>query len=159
MICYVWSRFAALFVADLFWINCKRVKDMIVSSAFILGWFAMHGCSAACGAGIVSNLQTESSLQACVRGPNGLGLAQWMGDRATKFLNRFGNRMCRVEDQLVFIIEELDELGIKGRLFAETNPRRAAALFMHVFERPKHRDARHTEKRCRKAEELYYAQN
>lgn len=131
---------------------------MVVSATFILGWLAAHGCSAACGAGIVGNLQAESSLRACIHGPAGLGLPQWMGARAERFLNHFGDRVCRVEDQLVFLIQELDEIGIKGRLFAETNPRRAAALFMFAFEKPKHQDARHVEHRCQIAEQIYFSQ-
>ncbi len=131
---------------------------MVVSASFIIAWLAAHGCSAACGAGIVGNLQAESGLHVCIRGPSGLGLPQWMGERRDRFLNHFGTKECRVEDQLVFLVQELDEMGIKGQLFAETNPRRAAELFMKVFEKPRLQGARHVEHRCQIAEQIYFSQ-
>jgi hypothetical protein len=118
-------------------------------------FFQQAGLSAQQAAGIVANLQHESSLnsQAFNRagGGNGaFGLAQWRGDRQValgQFVSsRRGQptdfRQSTFEEQLAFVLHELREGTDRGareayrRMQGARNPAEAADIFTRFYERP-----------------------
>lgn len=119
-----------------------------MSAMVLYLWLAAHGCSAACGAGIVANLDTESGLNACVVGRSGIGLPQWAGDRRRRLLAALGPDWCNPDKQLAFMLDELIKMGLAGRLFAMTNPAAATRLFFFRFERPRSKDPAARERRA-----------
>ena len=111
-------------------------------------WLAAHGCSAACGAGIVANLDVESRLTPCVVGRSGIGLPQWAGSRRRHLLARLGRDWCNPDKQLAFMLDELIKMGLAGQLFAMTNPAAATRLFFFRFERPRSKNPEPREQRA-----------
>jgi hypothetical protein len=94
-------------------------------------------------AGIIGNLQHESSLDPNAVGDNGtsFGLAQWRGDRLNAlhdFAAKNGSDPADIPTQIGFLHKELQgpESTAREALTAATTPGEAATAFMH-FERPK----------------------
>jgi hypothetical protein len=100
----------------------------------IMGYFMAHGYTAAQAAGIVGNLQQESSFRAGMVEPEGTGLASWTGDRITA-LKSFAKAMHKpwqeVTVQLAFIEHEMAARGEIGS-FKKT---KTAAEAAHVFDK------------------------
>lgn len=121
----------------------------MLSAAWVAAWFIAHGCSPACAAGITANLEAESALDPCIVSTSGIGLAQWAGERRRRLQRLLGRGWCGAEAQLGHILTELDEFGIRERLFRSTDPSAAARLFMLEFEKPRNRDPRNRAARAR----------
>jgi hypothetical protein len=93
-------------------------------------------------AGIIGNLQHESSLDPNAVGDNGtsFGLAQWHADRwdaLKNFAAKNGGDPSDVSTQVNFLHNELQgpESTAREALMAANTPQDAATAFMH-FERP-----------------------
>jgi hypothetical protein len=93
----------------------------------IRNYLQSQGLSKIAAAGVVGNLQQESSLN-----PNapGGGLAQWQAPRGPKDWSLSG--------QLTYLINELKTSysGLFSQLNAATSPSQAATLFSDQYERP-----------------------
>jgi hypothetical protein len=106
----------------------------------LISWLGMHGCTLACASGIAANLEAESGLDPKVVGPSGIGLAQWSGNRRRRLVCLFSDQWREPELQVAFMVTELEEMGLRDRLFGMTDPGEAAKVFMLRFERPKQRN-------------------
>ena len=97
-----------------------------------------EGYTKQAAAGIVGNLQQESSLNP---GAPGGGLAQWIGSRWTAlvaFAGQVGLSPHSAEGQFAFLTHEIDTSypGLKAQLNAASTPGEAATIFSNVYERP-----------------------
>ncbi len=107
-----------------------------VSALALASWLSLHGCSAACGAGIIANLERESGLDPAASSRTGVGLPGWAGPRRRRMQRLLGAGWRDGVSQLRHIVVELGEFGVRDRLFGETDPGQAAMLFFHGFEWP-----------------------
>lgn len=104
-------------------------------------FFTSHGWSKAQAAGIVGNLAQESTLNPNAVNKNGgaMGIAQWMGKRATEFQQIEGVPLkgASYEKQLDFVNWELHhtESRAGGVLQRATAPDSAALVFGQMDER------------------------
>jgi len=108
----------------------------------LLGTLTQLGWSPAQAAGILGNLQQESSFNPTIWGDNGtsFGLAQWRGDRLSGLQNYASQNNLDYTDphaQLKYLDWELrnKEKTAFNALQGAQTPQDAAAAFMH-FERP-----------------------
>lgn len=101
------------------------------------------GFTRANAAGIVANLNAESSLQANAIGDNGqaYGIAQWheAGQKRFKQLFGFDIRGSSVEDQLKFLIADTRPGGANenvGRALRNADAATSGQIFSRLYERP-----------------------
>ncbi len=98
-------------------------------------------------AGIVANLQRESSMNPKAVGDNGqaYGIAQWHPDRQREFFKTFGKdiRQSTMQEQLAFVQYELTQGAEKragNMLRAATNAKQAGEIVSKYYERPRDKD-------------------
>lgn len=108
------------------------------SSHAIMAYLESQGYSRTAAAGIVGNLQQESSLN-----PNapGGGLAQWIGSRwgaLVAWVSSQGLDPNSAAGQLAFLVHEIATgyPGLQAQLNAAATPGDAAVIFQNVYERP-----------------------
>lgn len=104
-------------------------------------------------AGIVANIQAESSGNERAVGDNGsaYGLAQWHPDRQREFMRKFGKdiRQATRDEQLQFINFELREgkEAAAGRALSQaTTAQQAAQVIVNQYERPADRAGESTKR-------------
>lgn len=105
---------------------------VLALSAYLLA----HGCSLACSAGIIGNLEIESGLDPASSSYGQVGLARWQGQRNVR-LRWFCRPWQNAECQIRFIVQEAREIGLWDRLRGAADPGYAARLFAVEFERPR----------------------
>lgn len=122
-----------------------------MTPAAIYAWLALHGCSIACGAGIIANLEAEVGppLNPCTASYSGIGLSQWAGARRRRLLATLGSTWCDGPRQLDFMLVELREIGLLDELFGAADAAAAARLFMQVYVRPANRNPSRRMRRAR----------
>lgn len=133
------------FIADQFY-NATHHKENAMLA------LQMHGWSKEQAAGIVANLNHESSLDPNAVGDNGAayGIAQWHPDRQAAFAKWAGHDIhgSSIDEQLGFLNHELRDSGgdagarKAGMLIGDTdNAYDTAQYFSRFYERPKNADA------------------
>jgi Phage tail lysozyme/CHAP domain len=103
----------------------------------IMGYFMARGLTPAQAAGIVGNLQQESSLNPKTNTPEGIGLASWHDPGRIAALKDFAKKQHKswedINVQLDFIWKELSGGGLAA-VKAAKNPSYAARAFNRAFE-------------------------
>lgn len=109
----------------------------VQKSAEQISWdfFINKGYSPIHTAGIIGNLKQETSGFNTQDVAGGLGIAQWLGARRERLIQR-GNHLDLMA-QLNFIIEELDttEHRAKSALIASSSVEQATIAFQNKYER------------------------
>ena len=121
----------------------KSSKNTTDARSKALNFFMQKGWSKEQAAGIVANIETESSFNPKAVGDSGkaLGLAQWHPDRQANFKKQFGKdlRNASLEEQLEFIHFEMTkgtEKPAGNKLKKAKTAREAGALVSKYYERP-----------------------
>lgn len=104
-----------------------------------MDFFIGKGLKTHQAAAIIGNLIGESNLNENAVNPSSkaYGLAQWLGSRKTKLLNKYGKKPT-FDQQLEFLWDELqsDERPAFTKLLSTTDIDSATKSFMMHFERP-----------------------
>lgn len=108
----------------------KQTKDLSGNRKKALNYFMGKGLQYHQAAGLVGNLIRESNLDPTAKNKHSgaIGLAQWLGSRKKKLINKYGNNPT-FDQQLDFVWEELNSDYKKGLsyLLSSKNVEEAAA--------------------------------
>jgi hypothetical protein len=104
----------------------------------IVKYLVANGLTPIAAAGVVGNLQQESSLNA---GEAGGGLAQWIGSRwnaLEAFASRLGLSPSSQSAQLQYLVSDLKSnyASTLAAINAASSPEQAATIFSDQYERP-----------------------
>lgn len=119
--------------------NYSIKQDLSGNKKKAMDFFISKGLKPYQAAGIVGNLMMESGLNYQAVNPNSkaYGLAQWLGNRKTKLISKYGKNPT-FEQQLDFLWSELNSSEKKSfdSLLRTSSVEEAVNSFMRNFERP-----------------------
>ena len=115
-------------------------KGAKVSVGDLVSRFRFYGVPDVVAAGIIGNIDAESSFDPRAVNPTSgaKGLIQWLSDDRLKNAKENGFDLDNVEDQIAFIIWELNnsESRAKRELMKAKTPQEAAEIFAEYYVRP-----------------------
>ncbi len=85
-------------------------------------------------AGIMGNLMQEHRFSTSDV-PGGLGIAQWIGGRRTRLINKYPNSYLSIYSQLDYMMFELNSGSIANRIKNASTIEQALVIFQNQFER------------------------
>lgn len=139
----------------------RAAHPQVSSTRQALDYLVSRGWSRAQAAGIVANLQTESSLNPAAVGDSGhaYGIAQWHPDRQAAFQAFTGHaiRQSTLAEQLAFVDHELtsgNERAAGHRLRGATTAHEAGSIVSQYYERPANRE-HEAATRAHRAEQIF----
>ncbi len=85
-------------------------------------------------AGIMGNLMQEHRFRTTDM-PSGLGIAQWIGVRRTRLINRYPETYLSIDSQLEYMMFELNKNGLTNKIKQAQTVEQALIIFQNQFER------------------------